>query len=35
MQKNRLILGPVPKISTKTNFIKKSVTGPGTTGTGR
>jgi hypothetical protein len=33
--KNGLILGPIPKISPKSNFLKKLVTGPGTTGTGR
>ena len=31
--KNWLILGQLPKISPKSNFLKKSVTGPGTTGT--
>jgi hypothetical protein len=28
MQKNGLILGPIPKISPKSNFLKKPVTGP-------
>ena len=35
MQKKKgLILGSIPKISPKNNFLKKLVIGPGTTGTG-
>ena len=33
-KKNWLILGPIPKISPKNNFLKKLVIGPGTTETG-
>jgi hypothetical protein len=34
MPKNGLILGSIPKVSPISNFLKKLVTGPGTTGTG-